>query len=80
MDKYAEIVRGGYDRLGSVYDRWAESVRTEERKKYLAKIARRFPKRSRILDVGCGNGLLNTGYLAKNFADCTAIPGHPLSL
>ncbi len=67
MDKYTEIVRRGYNQLASVYDKWAESVRTEERKNYLAKINQRFPKGARILDVGCGNGLLNTWHLAKNF-------------
>jgi cyclopropane fatty-acyl-phospholipid synthase-like methyltransferase len=67
MDKPAEIVRDTYNHLASIYDEWAESVRTEERQKYLAKIDQKLPKGSRILDVGCGNGLLNTLHLAKSF-------------
>ena len=39
----------------------------QERQKYLAKIHREFPRGSRILDVGCGNGLLNTLHLVKSF-------------
>lgn len=67
MDKSAATVRDTYNRLGSVYDRWAELVRTEERQKYLAKISQSFSDGSRILDIGCGNGLLNTVHLAKRF-------------
>jgi cyclopropane fatty-acyl-phospholipid synthase-like methyltransferase len=67
MDKYAEITREGYNQLASTYDKWAESVRTEERKKYLAKIDQSFCNGSRILDIGCGNGLLNTRHLANRF-------------
>lgn len=67
MDKPAEIVRDTYNDLASIYDKWAESVRTEERQKYLAKIDQKLPKGSRILDVGCGNGLLYTLHLAKSF-------------
>jgi len=67
MDKYAKIVRKGYNQLASTYDKWAESVRTEERKKYLAKIDQSFANGSKILDIGCGNGLLNTRHLANRF-------------
>ena len=67
MDKPAETVRDTYNHLASIYDKWAESVRTEERQKYLAKINQKIPKGSKILDVGCGNGLLNTLHLAKSF-------------
>jgi cyclopropane fatty-acyl-phospholipid synthase-like methyltransferase len=67
MNQYADIVRKGYNQLASVYDKWAESVRTEERKKYLAKIDQCFADGSQILDIGCGNGLLNTRHLANKF-------------
>ena len=67
MDKPTEIVRDTYNHLRSIYDKWAESVHTEERQKYLAKIDQKLPKGSRILDVGCGNGLLNTLHLSKSF-------------
>ena len=60
MDKRAEIVRRGYNQLGSTFDQWAEAVRVEEREKYLTKIGESFADGSIILDVGCGNGLLNT--------------------
>ena len=67
MDEYVEIVREGYNQLASAYDEWAKSVRIEERKKYLAKIEQSFSNGSRILDIGCGNGLLNTRHLANRF-------------
>jgi len=67
MDKPAETVRSTYNHLASVYDEWARSVRKEERQKYLAKICQSFPDGSRILDIGCGNGLLNTTHLANRF-------------
>jgi len=45
MDKYVEIVREGYNQLASTYNKWAETVRMEERNKYLAKIdTRRLPR------------------------------------
>jgi cyclopropane fatty-acyl-phospholipid synthase-like methyltransferase len=67
MDKPTETVRATYNRLGSVYDEWAQSVRKEERQKYLAKICQRFVDGSKILDIGCGNGLLNTAHLVNHF-------------
>ena len=67
MDKPAQIVRETYNHLGSNYDKWADSVRTEERYKYLTRIKQMVPKGSRILDVGCGTGLLNTLHLAERF-------------
>ena len=72
MDKPGQIVRDAYNHIASVYDEWATSVRTEERQKYLARIKRCFPDGSKILDVGCGNGLLNTTQLARSF-DVTGI-------
>ena len=67
MDKAAQIVRDSYNHLASVYDEWAESVRVEERHKYLEKIKRSFSNGSRILDLGCGNGLLSSIHLARRF-------------
>lgn len=67
MDKPAKIVRDTYNHLASIYDKWAELVRAEERQKYLAKIEQKLSKGSRVLDVGCGNGLLNTLRLVKSF-------------
>lgn len=67
MDNPAEIVRQGYNQLAEAYDEWAASVRTEEREKYLCAIADRLPNGARILDVGCGTGLLNTQYLSERF-------------
>jgi cyclopropane fatty-acyl-phospholipid synthase-like methyltransferase len=67
MDKYAEIIRKGYNQLASAFDNWAEEVRTEERRKYLTKIDQSFASGSRILDIGCGNGLLNTRHFANRF-------------
>jgi ubiquinone/menaquinone biosynthesis C-methylase UbiE len=67
IDEPARMVRDTYDHLTKTYDKWAESVRSEEIQKYLGKIDQMFPKGSRILDVGCGTGLLNTWHLAKSF-------------
>ena len=67
MDEAGEIVRKTYNDLAANFDKWAESVRTEERRKYLTKIQNAFPEGSRILDIGCGNGLLNTIHLARHF-------------
>ena len=57
MDKPAEIVRDSYNSLTSTYSKFAESVRVEERREYLKKIKQSFSKGSRILYIGCGNGL-----------------------
>ena len=67
MDKETGIVRDTYSHLGSVYDDWAETVREDERQKYLTKISQRFHNGAKILDIGCGNGLLNTLYMANHF-------------
>jgi len=67
MDNSSDLVRKGYNQLANVYHNWAEAVRVAEREKYLTKIDQSFSEGSRILDIGCGNGLLNTQRMANKF-------------
>jgi cyclopropane fatty-acyl-phospholipid synthase-like methyltransferase len=67
MDNPAEIVRKTYNKIASRFYEWAKTVRIEERKKYVRKIKSLISNGSVILDIGCGNGLLNTVYLTQDY-------------
>jgi len=68
MDEAGRIVRNAYDSLASRFDAWAEIQRVHERREYLETISRALPPGSTILDIGCGNGLLEAKRLAELYA------------
>ena len=61
------LVAASYDRIGDGYAAWAATVRVDERAKYLAELCQRLPIGAKVLDLGCGSGLLTTARLAERF-------------
>jgi SAM-dependent methyltransferase len=66
-DPRKKLVEAGYDAVGERYLSWAARVEGDPRSSFLPELAGRLPERARVLDVGCGAGLLSTRFLAERF-------------
>jgi ubiquinone/menaquinone biosynthesis C-methylase UbiE len=62
------IVADGYDNIAEQHEKWASSVRIEERTKYTAVLLEKLPEGADILELGCGSGIPTTQQLAEKFA------------
>ena len=62
------IVADGYDNIAEQHEKWASSVRIEERTQYTAVLLEKLPEGSDILELGCGSGIPTTQQLAEKFA------------
>jgi trans-aconitate methyltransferase len=67
MDEPVDIVRAGYDALGSAYLDWSARIVDDPRNELVAAFARRLPDEARVVDLGCGPGLPTTRDLAARF-------------
>lgn len=65
MRPEVEIVRAGYDTMAERYRLWAAGIADPQRVRLVADLDARLPDGSRILDLGCGNGLPSTADLAR---------------
>lgn len=63
-DQWGDTVAQGYDRVAEEYLR-LEDAGEWPRMRWLDEVLRRLPDRSRVLDLGCGNGLPATAKLAE---------------
>jgi ubiquinone/menaquinone biosynthesis C-methylase UbiE len=63
-----QIVANGYDKIAEEHEKWASSVRVEERGKYTAVLLETLPEGAEILELGCGSGVPTTRQLAEKFA------------
>lgn len=66
-EEIKKTVAAGYNRLGERFAAWAESVRVEERRRYLQVILDRVAPGEPILELGCGHGGLSTRTLAARY-------------
>ena len=60
---WRDIVAGGYDRVADDYARLEDGTQWP-RMRWLAEVLDRLPPGSRVLDLGCGNGLPATAAIA----------------
>jgi SAM-dependent methyltransferase len=61
-----ELVRAGYDALAPRFGAWAARIRDPTRDRLTPELASRLPERARVLDLGCGSGVL-ARVLAERF-------------
>ncbi|TVR50944.1 MAG: class I SAM-dependent methyltransferase, partial [Spirochaetaceae bacterium] len=75
MNKDAEIVAAGYNRIAAVYNEWARTARSAERENYIRKVRERCNPGGTILDVGCGNG----DFVTRHFVTDSRVVGVDVS-
>jgi CTP:molybdopterin cytidylyltransferase MocA/SAM-dependent methyltransferase len=68
----AAIVARGYDALGSDYIEWSARIIDPARERMVGELTERLPVGARVLDLGCGAGVLSTKQLAETF-DVTGV-------
>jgi SAM-dependent methyltransferase len=61
------LVRHSYDRLGARYNEWARRIHDDARERYRDLVLAAVPPDARVLDIGCGDGLLLTRVLADRY-------------
>gem|GEM_PF-6349532 len=68
MKNPKEIVRLGYDRLGSTYRRHYEAGKPDRYQAWLTDFAALLPPGGRVLELGCADGIPAARYLSRPFA------------
>jgi SAM-dependent methyltransferase len=66
-DHRKTVVAQGYDSLGQDYRAWASRIRDDPRERMLEEFSARMAAGTRVLELGCGNGLPSTKALARRF-------------
>lgn len=66
-EEIKRTVAAGYNQLGPKFAAWAETVRIEERLKYIRIIVDRIPAGEPVLELGCGHGGMTTRMLASRY-------------
>lgn len=64
---WQDVVAGGYDEVADAYEQLEEGVEWP-RMRWLAQVLDRLPNGSRVLDLGCGNGVPATAAIAARHA------------
>ena len=67
QDERKRIVAAGYDLISRRYQEWAARIEGDPSDRMLVEFAQRLPGRARVLDLGCGAGVLSTRVLAQRF-------------
>ncbi|CAN5705777.1 class I SAM-dependent methyltransferase [soil metagenome] len=62
-----QVVEHGYDQIGAAYGHWSSKATDQARERYTKLLLNELPKRSRVLDLGCGSGELLTRHLSHRF-------------
>lgn len=65
VDEAYDIVRAGYNSMAEAYREWASQIVDDHRARFLDLLERRLVAGSRVVDLGCGNGLPSTRALAE---------------
>jgi cyclopropane fatty-acyl-phospholipid synthase-like methyltransferase len=66
-DPRTQIVADGYDVIGETFSEWKGRIVGDPRAAWRGELVSRLPAGSRVLDLGCGDGVPDTQLLAERF-------------
>jgi SAM-dependent methyltransferase len=66
-DPRTRLVADGYDAMAERWEQWSSSITDDPRAVWLARFADGLPERAKVVELGCGNGTIETRELAQRF-------------
>ena len=66
-DPRTELVGAGYDAMADTWESWSAHVGNDPRHEWLAKMVELVPAGGHVVELGCGNGTLETRELAARY-------------
>jgi len=66
-DPRTELVGAGYDAMADTWESWSAQVTDDPRHEWLAKLVELAPAGGDVVELGCGNGTLETRELAARY-------------
>jgi SAM-dependent methyltransferase len=71
-DERTRIVGSGYDAMADTWEEWSSQVKNDPRHAWLEKLIALLPEQGTVVELGCGNGTVETRALATRF-DLTGV-------
>jgi SAM-dependent methyltransferase len=71
-DARTQLVAHGYDTMADTWERWSSHIGNDPRADWLGKLVARLAAGSTVVELGCGNGTVETRMLAERF-DVTGV-------
>jgi SAM-dependent methyltransferase len=71
-DARTQLVAHGYDTMADNWERWSSHIGNDPRADWLGKLVARLAAGSTVVELGCGNGTVETRMLAERF-DVTGV-------
>jgi len=66
-DARTALVAAGYDAMADTWEQWSAQIADDPRLAWLGKLVERLPEGADVLELGCGNGTVETRELARRF-------------
>ncbi len=66
-DPRTALVGAGYDAMADTWETWSSAIADDPRRVWLQRLVERLPDGAEVLELGCGNGTVETIELARRF-------------
>ena len=66
-DRRTALVAAGYDAMADTWEAWSAQVTDDPRFGWLERLTQRLPDGARVVELGCGNGTVETRALAGRY-------------